>query len=45
MDYQILVISEMHYDGRGNAVKGSSPLHIDSPSRLPADSVRSVYSS
>jgi len=25
MDYQIVVISEMHHDASGNAVKGSSP--------------------
>jgi len=30
MDYQITVISEMHNDANGNAVKGSSPLNIDS---------------
>jgi len=29
-DYQIIVISEMHHDARGNAVKGSIPLSIDS---------------
>jgi len=30
IDYQIIVISEMYHDASGNAVKGSSPLTIDS---------------
>ena len=30
MDYQIIVISEMHHAAGGNAVKGSNPLNIDS---------------
>jgi len=30
MDYQIIVISEMHHDASGNAAKGSSPLNIAS---------------
>ena len=30
MDYQIIVISEMHHDASRNAVKGSIPLNIDS---------------
>ena len=33
MDYQIIVISEMHHftiNASGNAAKGSSPLNIDS---------------
>jgi len=30
MHYQIIVISEMHHCARANAVKGSSPLNIDS---------------
>jgi len=30
MDYQIIVISEMHHDASENAAKGSSPLNIDS---------------
>jgi len=25
MDYQIIVISEMHHDASGNAVKGAAP--------------------
>jgi len=30
MDYEIIAISEMHHGARGNAVKGCSPLNIDS---------------
>ena len=30
MDYQIIVIREMHHDASGNAVAGSSPLNINS---------------